>query len=411
MLKRYINIVALLGNIMLFAGILTLSLVSGNESAYAACSPGIPCTDYDLYSNSDASISSTLNGPKSGAVPLYDESSCDGGFMNQIYSKAYMQANRQVIMSEQLIHKPDSVLEYTCFDQFINLAGKEAPTFSETTAWKDRTISLKTGDSSGSYKFKVIRKDLYDSEAIDSDPAVENLSQALQYLISDVLNEYLTNNFSHTFLGEATTLDHSASAGIAYNCSHMSTVWHVAQCLDFGEDDQFRTFEELINLDPRTIPQECSPGASTSSVAIEGSLCPTSTAAPLANTNFSYDLIRTSNNCATSAGNFAYSTFDEVELQDYLTMGTGSYIPGTGGDTDGTVTCSLPVPTGVPVITYTIGSNYEFKGYYTGYRDHYLHYEYMCLNPGCYYRPSKQYYAEDVLPPYDDGAVGACVPY
>ena len=70
----------------------------------AACSPGIPCTGYDAYSNPFASNNPAWNGLKTG-VPVPNGlnltgatvTACDGNFMNQIFSRAYMEASREVL--------------------------------------------------------------------------------------------------------------------------------------------------------------------------------------------------------------------------------------------------------------------------------------------------------------------------
>ena len=218
----------------------------------------------------------------------------------------------------------------------------------------------------------------------------------------------------------------------------MATVWNIAKCIDFMEDDRFRTFEDLVNEDPRSIPVECSPGFSASDSIEAGnnatkldSTSPGSSAGatsimdpcPAAgtvvagvNTDFSNDLIRIANNCDDSGNLNAYSSFDVMELIDEMILGVqqgtvGTYIPGTGGSTSGVVNCSDPLPTGVPVVTY----EYDNSGFAPGaifsiVRSPSIHYEYICPNPGCYYVPIKVPHVVNGPVPASTPA-GQCVPY
>jgi len=455
----------------LFSCMAIVMLFSFN--AHAACSPGIPCTDYDIYTDTESGTDPALNGPKTGTpAPHTNEtgattSACDGNFMNQIYSHAIMGASREVIMSEQIIHKPDSVLEYTCFDQWVSVTAHHAgPIFSESTFWEDHEVCTSTGDSTASAGRPPSCASSGDNTVSPYDITIDvvfpdtHLDDALRTLLYDNIQTYVDNNFEHTFMGEATTIDNdidtSGSTGSAlgsgsYNCSHMSTVWNIAKCVDFGEDDRFRTFEDLVNTDPRSIPVECSPGFTASDVIEQGTNstkldstspgsstsatsimdpCPAAgtVAIPVewpfrdppsgstAGTQFSNDLIRVANNCDDSANQNAYSSFDTATLYGELILGlhdlTGNYVPGTGGVSSGIVTtCSDPIPTGVPSITYV------WEDYYTGPgdmlvadRDAYIYYEHICPNPGCFYRPVWTTYIDNAPIPATL-PTGACLPY
>ena len=427
-------------------------------NAHAACSPGIPCTDYNIYTDTTSGTDAALNGPKTGTsaphanVTGTTTSACDGDFMNQIYSHAFMGASREVIMSEQLIHKPDSVLEYTCFDQWVSVAAEHAgPIFTETTFWEDHEICTSTGDSTASAGRPPSCASSGDNTvspySIDIDVVYpdDHLDNVLELFLFDNLQTYIDNNFSHTFLGEATTIDNdidtSAIGSGSYNCSHMSTVYNIAKCIDFMEDDRFRTFADLVNADPRTIPVECSagfsstdtitagssgtkidstsPGTSLTSIAVMDPCPAAGTPVAGVNTDFSNDLIRVANNCDDSGDLNVYSSFDAMELYDELILGVngptppvGNYIPGTGGSTSGVISCSQPIPTGVPVVTYDYTDNPGGgPGLITTIsRTAEFHYEYMCPNPGCFYRPVKVPFIINGPVPAST-PVGICLPY
>jgi hypothetical protein len=363
--------------------------------------------------------------------------------MNQIYSKAYMEGHRQIIMSEQIIHKPDSVLEYTCFKGYVNDAANIESVFSRTTYWQGSyQQDRETADETITDTFDVYRDDFNSGDVgcnptiVDGDLCVNNLAEALNYIVNFTLDSYLASNFSHTYLGEATTID---ASGTPSGCADMATVWNIAKCLDFGEDDRFRTFESLVNSDPRTIPQECSPGHSFADdvdASIAGTKLDSTTPGeasdvistqcpplgiPVAgvNTNFSNNLINVANNCKNASGEHAYVEMDLVDYQDFLILGaginSGFYIPGTGGDSDGTVTCADPLPTGIPVVTYEYDPSLitfflvpEFPK--SAQRNKFVHYEYVCPNPGCFYRPQKVAISETAIIPATT-PLGTCVQY
>lgn len=445
MLKRFPYIVVLLSSVTLFTGVTAINVLLGTATAHATCYPGFPCTEYDLYTDYNANYDEDLNGPKSGKEPSkYNESTCDANFMNQIYSKAFMEGRRQVIMSEQLIHKPDSVLEYSCFDGYVSNAATNAPIFSQTTYWQNHTQELKTKDKTVTKNYNVNRSTVEAGrEGTCSETCAYDLGAALTYLIGDLLTTYINNNFSHTYLGEASTIDYAAGSGIG--CADMATIWEISKCLDFSEDDRFRSFYSLIDADPRTIPKECSHGHSftddveagqeatkldktTPNVTQNGlsDLCPPS-APPITGvlTGFSANLIRLSNNCPQSGNDdnkHAYASVDLIELIDHILLGVDgivdTYVPGTGGSKTGVIICSKPVPTGIPVITYEhkyTGSDF-YQGFEVGNRKKYLHYEHICSNPGCYYRPIKMPLTEILpIPSFDSFAgtysMGMCIGY
>ncbi len=458
-----------------------------SASANAACSPGIPCTDYDIYSNTNAGTDAALNGPKTGIASPFTETACDGNFMNQIYSRAFLEASREVIMSEQIIHKPDSVLEYTCFDKRLEVVAEHAgEIFTENQSWHEKEICMSTGDDttndpsscpdgSGENVSSPSSITINDGGSTSFDDQVDHsvfekdrLDNTLERFLFDTLQDYVDTNFGHTFLGEASTLDNdidtsnlnsdisgvdNAPTASNFDCTHMQAVWHVAQCIDFSEDDRFRTFTHLMEFDPRTIPQACTP-ASMSSDAVEAgtnstkvdstssgtesdmeSECPTAAPGTTANTGITFDHLRVANNCDDGSDLNEYSSFDVMELYHHLILGVGAYLPGTGntlgqigvgpsvpGDampaTSSAIKslCADPLPTGLYVITseYSIAS-----GAFTNdstiadpSTSMSLHFDQVCPTPGCYYQTVTQPFSLGggiTFPPIT--TPGTCIPY
>ncbi|MCB1839930.1 MAG: hypothetical protein KDI61_06700 [Alphaproteobacteria bacterium] len=353
-----------------------------SSSAFsAACTPGIPCTGYDVNTDTTAGTDAGLNGPKTGLAAPYTGGMCDGNFMNQILAKAYMEASREVIINEQLIHKPDSVLEYTCFDQFIaQTAHNAGPIFSETDDFDSREVDLCTGDDSCGTNTTTYTVN-YDDDHLDN---------VLDILLLDTLEDYITNNFSHTYLGGESSvnnnLDYTGIRGNSYDCDQMQIVWDIAKCRDFGEDDQFFNFETLSTEDPRILITECSPGKSMASGSgtnspmpiTENPRCPAAGGGPFANTNITNDIIRVANNC-----DFLFVVYDTMVLYFELLKAPGSTIGGT------TYVCSDPIPTGLQVFTrahtyfdWSMADNINPPRITPADS---THDDKFCPNPGCWY--------------------------
>lgn len=436
--------------------------IPGNPGTGSMVPAGIPCTDYDIYTNPTAGTDDTFNGLKDGG-----SGACDGNFMNQIYSRAFMEASREVIMSEQLIHKPDSVLEYTCFDELIDMTAHHAGFFSESQKWDDMTIEIWTGGEHGddnSYRVDTSTCSSSDCPDHNRDTTIndgsgsgllpdqddysvfetDRLDHILEDFLMNSLQDYVDDNFSHTFMGEASTIDNNLTTGSigndTYSCSHMSTIWAISKCVDFGEDDRFRSFAHLVGTnsgegDPRTIPQACSPShesndsvtSGTSSTKLDSTSpgtimesggivakCPPAGGTVSGvNTNFSNDLIRLANNCdATSGPNLnVFAAFDIMDTHTDLIKAAGAYVPGVA-NTTGIITCSDPLPTGIPIITYNISGSVGAPGS-TGIniaRTYQIHYDHICPNPGCHYQPNKVSYTLGAALPSPGSLTGNCFP-
>ncbi len=164
-------------------------------------------------------------------------SPCDPEYYQSLRSRAWLEAQREITQNQNLIVKPDSVLEYTCFDQFMSILAYEAfNMFSETPRW-----------------------------GIVLPP--NSMDIALQNLVGTALGSYLAANFSHMFRGHRSlVLDYlprpvSGIPGTAYLCTSMRDVWLESKCTDFIEDpgtDGFYTFENYRDTpDKRTRPDPC----------------------------------------------------------------------------------------------------------------------------------------------------------
>ena len=141
-------------------------------------------------------------------------------------ARAWLEAQREVTQNQNIIYKPDSVLEYTCFDMYLNELAQDAESmFSESQRWGGLGIST------------------------------SDMDIALTQLVGGPASTYQTSNFGHNSLGGKGDAIRTLSGGIsggAYNCTVMNAVWNQAKCRNFAEDpsEGFMTFDDLLK-DPR----------------------------------------------------------------------------------------------------------------------------------------------------------------
>ncbi len=258
------------------------------------------------------------------------ESSCDPEYYNTLKSRAWLEAQREITQNQNLIFKPDSVLEYTCFDQYLNVLAQQAENmFSESGRW---------GDGAGE------RNTIMDV--------------ALENLVGTPVAAYIAANFEDPGYdlagGRAEGIDHDIApvAGGTYECDIMNQVWMFAKCMDFiadAEHDGFFTFADYqTGDDKRFLPAQCD--------AISD---------------------RWGTELAAALGTAEETPWTEDPLVTYFNL----LLPPAdlASDQDGPpapLRCNnyTPVPTGVTVIRNQSPSYYEEK---------------ICLVPGCVFVPGE----------------------
>lgn len=319
--------------IALFA--LSLLVLLFPSVSFAGCVPGLPCiTNATPNDPLDAT-----DGPNVAPAPnasMSESAACDADFMNQVYANAVLSAERNTIAANVLIRKPDSVLEYSCFDQIAALTARShGPIFSERR--HTGTLPLTQGGGSVSYTVDLGNTSL--------DTAIENL-------VLNGINRYISDSFSHTFLlggGGAIDTDFSASVGGAgATCTFLSEVYEISRCRDAFDQVPYSamTFANLVTNDFRTRPAACP-----------------------SNHQITQNLIDLANNA-----NFQYVNFDQVDSHNDMIL----YDAGGGAN----CTASPPIPTGLMVVheeyTTDILGNPTLSNTYT-YEDK------VCANPSCYF--------------------------
>lgn len=183
-------------------------------------------------------------------------SPCDPDYYESLQSRAWLEAQREITQNQNFIRKPDSVLQYTCFDQYINIINTEIAGVIQSQA------SLRWGAP---------------------DP---NLSTAtLDGLLMVPMAEYLQGNFGlsgtvggdagYTLLGGYATTDLGSSPNLnsserpinqdgyynytdlttpfnrSYACDVMNVVWEAMRCSNFIENPDtqgFFTLEEYVSF-------------------------------------------------------------------------------------------------------------------------------------------------------------------
>lgn len=170
------------------------------------------------------------------------DSPCDPDYYKSLSARAWLEAQREITQNQNLILKPDSVFEYTCFDRLVRELA-------------DHDDNMLTGTSD--YGTPL------DAQSLDN---------SLQDLVGASLIKYIDNNFGSKSSGEAYNMlyGHKAASGINhkpksittsgdYNCDVMKRVWKAAKCINFvaySDYDGFYTFTEYADAgeDKRHLP-------------------------------------------------------------------------------------------------------------------------------------------------------------
>ena len=265
---------------------------------------------------------------------------CDPNYMDAIEARAYLEAQREITQNQNLIFKPDSVLQYTCFDNFLNQVGGD-------TNWR------------GNSPFS-------DSETWGPVPnqGPGDLQDNLSDVVESAVSTYLTSNFDNNYLGGRSDDKYTAStylSGGSYSCSEMKTVWLDAQCMNFMNKDtrdgfyDFPFYSTDAN-DPRKYPD--------------------GTGSCSAPTNFSANIttafnqkeksytLQTENPWPNSGD---YYTSDDIVTHFNLIMPQGVQV----GANATANPCASPISTGICVVRTSWSTVYG---------------DAVCPNPGCHYK-------------------------
>ncbi len=149
---------------------------------------------------------------------------CDAQYWRQMSARAWLESEREIMQNQNLIFKPDSVLEYVCFDQFASIA-----------AWPGGDIFVHT---------KYFGKKIIERA---TDGALE---KALTQVVTSSAKSYQNKNFAHDYLGgragmmNSANKDYQLKASLMsekknYTCQEMSKIWKTAKCANFVDNNKF----------------------------------------------------------------------------------------------------------------------------------------------------------------------------
>lgn len=159
-----------------------------------------------------------------GATPKIAEQPCDANYWRQMTFRAWQEAEREIMQNQNLIFKPDSVLQYTCFDQFNQIAAAQGgEIFVHTT---------------------------YFGEQIIKRSQKEGMTQALAAVVYNPLKSYVASNgYAGDMLGgRASRMSIPSSksqfsgpggTSASYSCKQMSDIWQTAKCANFIDNSNF----------------------------------------------------------------------------------------------------------------------------------------------------------------------------
>lgn len=347
---------------------IVVAVCSFSSPVNAACVAGQPCVtpltpDTDPFDRIiDPNQPGTPNNPKLDMGNPYI--ACDADFMNQIYAKAFIEAERETVINNSIIIKPDSVLEYSCYDQIAARVATDAgPLFSEQN-WTPNSVP---NPNSGNISISV-------------NMGATRLDDSIERLVLESLDTYANNSpngaFFNDFLGGAAAGDNNTFsttvAGVGSVCDFMYNMHYIAKCDDFALNAPFITFEDfggtgILNLtnpvtDTRTLPPAPFPQ------------CP-------AGHQITPALINLAKNYDPANPNqvWPYVAFDPVNA--YLDLMLSPRPASASGRP--AITCQDPIPTGVMVNYVEYGQ--DLAGNQIIVTPPYQYEDKVCPNPGCYF--------------------------
>jgi hypothetical protein len=391
-----------------------------NFCPFGTCLPGLPCVGSVAEKTPDEpdNLNDGPNFPKILPFPdplhapnrkKSESHACDADFMNQIFGRAQLHAARQVRMSTSLIRKPDSVLEYSCFEETAKTALELGPILTETQRWGiptqlDLVPSPDTDTIDPFLLLPIPILGFINKELVDIKPVLINIHMGIQLFptlqsvlmgidptsplqLPSGLVSYYFWNYGHDFLGGYAVGENNDVFGVSvddlddygeifgylldgaflppipafisepdtYSCDKMAKIYQLSKCLDFGVEDRFFEFDFLVNNDIRSLPRQCW------SLSISD---PVSFVFPIAflRENFDPRYIDVSKN-----DDYFYVNFDEADQEISKLLDAAP--------------CGKPVPTGA-MVTKT-ESIPGFFGTSTNIDISFE--EKICRNPSCYY--------------------------
>jgi hypothetical protein len=223
---------------------------------------------------------------------------CDPNIWDTIVGRAWMEAQREIEISQSLITRPDSVLQLSCFDAFVLKAASDATPFSS---------------------------------AVDANATKALITSTVTTAMSSYLSfaGYSVSSGGGTMPGTGYNTD--ANATFSSQCTLAMNVWTHFKCSNMP-DLRAVLFDNMRNNDPRKLYTGTSVGTSVSSCSDKGI---PSAGALVDNTDVWRAQIERLNTPSLVATIPSY--FDLVTTFSSMTSPIGA--------------CSAAIPTGVQIVT------------------------------------------------------------
>jgi len=192
---------------------------------------------------------------------------CDGDFYEVMRAQSWMEAKREMEIAQTLILKPDSVLEYSCFNNQLKALGDVSKDMfgnatGSTKLFQQPPQTYTPGDdASGDFPQFL---PAVDEDSVTAPHTGQNtvqfgpqppggignarLGNVMGILTVDSEFSYNVDNFGHPYLGGFFPGSPSSTV-----CDPMQIVWDFAKCQNF-QSVRFLTFSELASADPRVVP-------------------------------------------------------------------------------------------------------------------------------------------------------------
>jgi hypothetical protein len=178
-----------------------------------------------------------------GCASSIAQQTCDTEVWKTMTDRAHIETEREIMQNQNLIFKPDSILAYTCFDNFAAHASLYVgQLFTHTKYWNGKLI-IEWGAPYG-------------------------MDNAMQKVVIDSMKPYIEGSFKYSMLGGRGEFIAGTSGGGAlsyktpqdignmgrtYSCDVMNNVWKAAKCLNFIHNSDFEEtdgFYPFIGLEP-----------------------------------------------------------------------------------------------------------------------------------------------------------------
>lgn len=177
---------------------------------------------------------------------------CDPAFMSAMQDKAWMEAQREIMIAESTIAKPDSVFALSCFGQLAKNTG--------------------TGGFSG----------------------------GTSSTMTDNVTSFVKAAFSSYGGGHLTGFDNNSDS--LTNCGLMAQIWNAARCTNADRSSpQFGTLQDISSYNRGTYPVACTAQGATTTAWTTGQ-------------NTIYGVKDDSGKRAHSAGKSVGAAFDDMNL-------------------------------------------------------------------------------------------------